>query len=118
MGSMDRERGHDVSVEVRDNAEAARYEIREGGQLAGFVAYRLNNGRITLVHTEVAPAYAGRGLATQLARAALDDARTRGLTVVPRCSHIADFIRKHADEYLALVLPSLQESVMRGDGHP
>lgn len=109
---------HALRVEVRDNAHDARYEIREGGQLAGFVEYRLNNGRITLVHTEVAPAYAGRGLAARLAREVLDDARTRGLTVVPRCPYMADFIRKHGDEYLALVLPSVQESVIRGDGHP
>ena len=117
MSSLERERVHELSVEVRDNADEARYEIREDGQLAGFAEYRLNNGRITLVHTEIAPAYAGRGLAARLARAVLDDARTRGLAVVPRCSYMADFIRKHGDEYLALVLPSLQKSVMQADGH-
>jgi predicted GNAT family acetyltransferase len=104
-----------LGVEVRDNPDAARYEIREDGELAGFLAYRLKTNRITLVHTEIDTARRGRGLASQIARAALDDARTRRLTVVPHCSFVARFIRQHAEDYLPLVAPSLRDLLVQAD---
>lgn len=104
-----------MTVEVRDNPEEARYEIRDDGELAGSVEYRLSEGRITLVHTAIDAAHAHRGLASVLARAALEDARKRGLAVVPRCSFIARFIRQNADDYLALVVPSMRKRVMQDD---
>ena len=58
------------------------------GALAGFAVYRLAPGRITFVHTEIDDAYAGQGLGGQLARAALDDVRGRGLAVRPDCPFI------------------------------
>ena len=106
-----------MSVEVNDNADEARYELRKDGELAGFAEYRLGEGRITFVHTEIDAARRGRGLAGELARAALDDAKRRGLEVVPRCSFIAGFIRKHAAEYLPLVVPSLRERLIGSTGH-
>jgi predicted GNAT family acetyltransferase len=104
-----------MTVEVGDNAREGRYELREDGELVGFVTYRLGEGRITLVHTEIDPSHADRGLGSQLARGALDDAKRRGLTVVPRCSFIARFIREHAEQYLPLVQPSLRERVLDAD---
>ena len=106
----------ELTVEVRDNPEEARYEIREDGQLVGSAEYRLSEGRMTLVHTAVDPAHARRGLASMLARTALEDARKRGLAVVPRCSFMAGFIRENADDYLALVVPSMRKRVMQDDG--
>jgi predicted GNAT family acetyltransferase len=104
-----------LGVEVRDNSGAARYEIREDGQLVGSLSYRLNTGRITLIHTHIDADHGGRGLATQLVRATLDDARTRRLTVVPRCAFVAGFIRQHAEDYLPLVASSLRERLMQAE---
>lgn len=106
-----------MDVEVEDNPGAARYEIREDGQLVGSLSYRLSPGRITLIHTGVDAEHGGRGLATQLVRAALDDAKTRHLTVVPRCSFVARFIKRHAEAYLPLVAPSLREPLIQGERH-
>jgi predicted GNAT family acetyltransferase len=106
-----------LGVEVRDNPDAARYEIREDGQLVGFLRYRLNTGRITLIHTEIDADHGGRGLATQLVRATLDDARTRRLTVVPRCSFVSSFIRQHPEDYLPLVAHSLRARLMQAEQH-
>jgi predicted GNAT family acetyltransferase len=47
------------------------------------------------------------GLAGRLARAALADARVRGLLVVPYCPFIADFIQRHIEEYRDLVAPEM-----------
>ncbi|WP_146058237.1 N-acetyltransferase, partial [Streptomyces sp. SM9] len=41
------------TVDVRDDAEANRYEARVGGQLAGTAQYIRTPGLIAFVHTEV-----------------------------------------------------------------
>lgn len=91
------------AVRVTDNRDLERYEIHFGNELAGYVTYRLRPGRITFLHTEVEPALEGRGIGGRLAAAALDDARGRGLSVIPVCPFIASWIRRHPN-YADLVL--------------
>lgn len=88
---------------VTDNRERKRYEITEGGEQVGFVNYRLRAELIDLIHTEIDPDHGGRGLAGILIRTVLDDARARGLAVLPQCPYVAQFIGEHRDEYLDLV---------------
>lgn len=82
-------------IVVSDHREAMRYEVTADGQRAGFVTYRLNAGVITFLHAEIDPALEGGGLGGQLVAYALDDARSRGMTVRPRCPFVADYIRQH-----------------------
>lgn len=103
-----------MSVEVHDNRDEARYEIWTGGRRAGFAEYRRGPGSITFVHTEIDPEHEGAGLGSRLARAALDDARDRQLTVVPLCPFIADYIRHHPDDYLDLVVPAMRTQLAGG----
>ena len=86
-----------------DSPDQDRYELRAGDELIGIVAYKPGDGEITLEHTEVDPAHEGQGHAATLARGALDDARSRGLRVVPSCPYIASYVEKHP-EYAALVV--------------
>ncbi len=87
---------------VADNPAASRYEVRVGGELAGFVVYRLRGSVISLIHTEVDPRFQGAGLAGRLARFSLDDARNRQLAVLPFCPYVLSWIKKHP-EYTDLV---------------
>ena len=87
---------------VTDNPAANRYELHVGDELAGFVNYRRDGQTIDLIHTEVKPAYQHAHLGTQLARFSLDDARRRGLAVLPYCPYITSWITKHP-EYVDLV---------------
>lgn len=84
---------------VTDNPSASRYELHVGAELAGFVEYRRSEHgtALSLVHTEIEPAFQGKGLATHLARYSLDDARERGLGVLPSCPYITSWIKKHPD---------------------
>ena len=84
---------------VTDNPAKDRYEMHVGAELAGFVDYRLNDHAkaISLVHTEVEPAFKHLHLATHLAQFSLDDARARGLAVLPFCPYIMSWIKKHPD---------------------
>jgi hypothetical protein len=87
---------------VTDNPAASRYELHVDGELAGFVLYHRRGEVISLVHTEVEQAFQGDHLATHLARYSLDDARKRGLSVLPSCPYINSWIKKHP-EYTDLV---------------
>jgi uncharacterized protein len=82
---------------VNDVIERSRYEILVDRQVAGFVEYYLHSGIVALLHTEVADAFGGRGLATELIRWALDDARSRGLRIEPFCPFVRGFIAKNPD---------------------
>ena len=101
-----REQG-DMNAEVRNNPAEYRYEVWSNGELAGYAHYRIGRGRIAFVHTEIYESYEDMGLGSRLARAALDDARTKGLVVMPFCPFIAGFIERHLDQYRDLVVPEM-----------
>ena len=82
-------------VETVDRPDQRRYELTVDGTLAGWVTYALHGPRITFIHTEVLPAFTGRGLAQRLAQDVLDEARARGLRVRPLCPLIAAYVRSH-----------------------
>jgi uncharacterized protein len=96
-----------MNAEVRNNPTRYRYELRTDGELAGFAQYVMDRRRIAFVHTEVYEPYEGMGLGTQLAQEVLDDAREKGLIVMPFCPFIAAFIERHLDEYGDLVAPEM-----------
>jgi len=92
-----------VELVVADNAEQQRYEARRGAEVVGFISYRLHAGRMTLIHTEVAPALEGQGIASQLVAGALDSIQRRGLTIVPICPFVRTYLRRHP-EYADLLV--------------
>ena len=100
------------NIVVEDNPVAQRYQAQIGEYLA-VAAYRLDGDTITFTHTKVPQELEGHGIANKLAHAALEDARARGLTVVPLCPFIASYIRRH-QEYVALVDPAHRERVAKG----
>ncbi|MEU7847113.1 GNAT family N-acetyltransferase [Micromonospora parva] len=83
---------------VTDVPTRERFEARdEAGAVAGFVTYQLTGSIIAYTHTEVDPAYEGRGVGSTLARAVLDDARSKRRTVVLICPFLADWVGKHPE---------------------
>ena len=94
-------------LDVVMNDQTRRFEVRMGDDVA-FAEYRLSPDHITLPHTVVPDAFAGRGVGGALAKAALSYAREHGLTVKPTCSFMAGYITKHP-EYHDLVHPDFRE---------
>ena len=89
-----------TDIAVTRNDDASRYEIHHDGTLAGFAEYDLRPEgdapeAIRFIHTEVDPAFQGKGLAGRLAAEALADAAERGLGIVPICPYIAGYVEKH-----------------------
>jgi predicted GNAT family acetyltransferase len=81
---------------VRHNVAQSRYELDTEHGLA-IAVYREQGDRTIFTPTEVPPADEGKGVGARLVRAALDDARQRGFKIVPACSFVAAFIRRHPE---------------------
>jgi predicted GNAT family acetyltransferase len=87
----------DSSPVLADVPDQHRYEVRLDGVVAGFVVYHRIGGRIYLVHTEVDPAFEGKGIGSALAKGVLDAERAAGEPVVPLCPFIRGYIDRHPD---------------------
>lgn len=89
-------------VEVTDVPEEERFEALIDGALAGFVTYHRRPGQLSLVHTEVDPAFEGRGVGGALIGAAVAQARAEGVALLPFCPFARDWLARHP-EHLDLV---------------
>ncbi|HVV63599.1 MAG TPA: GNAT family N-acetyltransferase [Pseudolabrys sp.] len=83
-------------MSVRDNTERHRFEMDADGHVA-FSNYRIADGVITFMHTEVPKELEGRGIGSALVRGELEAARSRGLKVIARCPFVAAYIKKHPE---------------------
>src|SRR5690606_4601138 len=97
-GMADSTREDDPFTVVHVDGED-RFEVREGDATVGVATYRRGDGATTFTHTIVDPDFGGRGLAGRLAKVALDDAVERGDRIVPVCTYIQAYVKKHP-EYL------------------
>jgi NAD+ kinase len=59
---------------------------------------------VDLLHTEIDPAFEGRGLAGRLAGGALTDARARSTPVTVTCPFVAGYVERHP-EFDDVVIP-------------
>ena len=80
---------------VQNNRAEGRYEAVVGDELAGFVTYEPSGDQIIFLHTLVEPAFEGKGVGGRLAKAALDDVRAHGHTVIAKCPFINEYIQRH-----------------------
>ncbi len=80
---------------IEDAPDRERYEARLEGELAGTLDYVRKRGHLALMHTEVLPAFGGRGIGSALVRFALDDARRRKERVIAKCPYVLSYLDRH-----------------------
>lgn len=83
-------------MEVTNDEVRQQFHSTVEGQRS-VLDYELENGTIVFTHTGVPPPLEGRGIGTALAKAGLDYARSKNLKVVPACSFIRVYIRRHPE---------------------
>jgi uncharacterized protein len=106
----------EAAARVADAPERSRFEIRVGREVGGFTEYLRRPGVIAFVHTQIDRRFEGQGLGSQLVRAALDEARSEELSVLPFCPFVRGYIAGHP-EYLGLVPESMRaEFELPADG--
>ena len=84
------------AAQVTHDPARGRFEYQSGGRTA-LLAYRIRDGRIILLHTEVPAELEGQGLGGQLVSAAIDYAAREGLAVVPLCPFAESWLARHPD---------------------
>jgi len=86
----------DETPAVREDRTGQRFVLEEDGG-AGELVYEEEDGRLVLLHTEVADALRGQGAGGRLVQAAVTRAAHDGLTVVPWCPYARRWLREHPD---------------------
>lgn len=89
-------------AEVEHTADARRFLISVDGRQVGLLDYQVRDDAFIALHTEIDPAYGGRGLGGELVERVLDHVRTTGLRLVPECSFVAHYVDQHP-QYADLV---------------
>jgi predicted GNAT family acetyltransferase len=87
-----------VKLEVRHNPEESRFEAIVDGKLCR-ADYRMGDGVMRIVHTEVPYRLEGRGIAAEIVRQALVYARANGLKVAPQCGYVRAYMRRHKETH-------------------
>ena len=84
-------------MDVVDVPDEQRYEARVDGVVAGRVEYDVVGGVMELLHTEVDPAFEGKGVGSGLAAGVFDDVRRRGAAVIVRCPFLSRWVERHPE---------------------
>src|SRR3954452_15787351 len=92
---MEQETRDKADLEIVDNPDSRRWEVRDGGEVIAFAEYRNAPGRVTFTHTVVEPEYEGQGIGSRLAKAVLDDAVAHEVRITPVCPFISSYIERH-----------------------
>lgn len=87
-----------MSQQVRDNPAEHRFEmpIADGAIAAAY--YRLDDGVVVLIHTEVPFELSGNGIGTRLALGVFETIRQSGRRASVRCAFMANFVARHPEQ--------------------
>ena len=88
-------------MDISNNQGLSRFEVSlpEG---IGFLRYRIEPDTMHLLYVEVPREAWGHGIAAELSYAALEFAKARALKVIPVCSYVVAYLRRHP-EYSEMV---------------
>ena len=86
------------NLEITDVPAERRYEARIDGELAGWVDYGRVHNRLVAIHTEVLPAFGGKGIGTALVKHVIADVRASGGTITPRCPLFVTWFERHPED--------------------
>lgn len=85
-----------MTTPIHHDPAARRFATTVDGHRAE-LDYQLQDGWMVIAHTGVPPAIEGRGVASQLTRAAFEHARGQGWKVRPDCTYAAAWARRHPE---------------------
>lgn len=86
-------------ITVSRNEEESRFEAFGGGNLLGYIDYKIDGKVMEMPHTLVFPEYEGQGVGSALARQSLDMVRKidSELRIKPTCPFIDVWMKRHKD---------------------
>jgi predicted GNAT family acetyltransferase len=86
-----------MDATVRENVEEHRFELPIADGVFAAAYYRVDNGNVVLIHTEVPTEYSGQGFASRLAEGTFELLRKSGRKAVLRCPFMVRYFAKHPE---------------------
>lgn len=82
---------------VKESDSKGFFRAEENGSECGRMTYSIaGTGKIIIDHTEVNPAFSGKGVGKQLVMAAVDYARKNNIKIMPLCTFASSVFQKDA----------------------
>ena len=94
-----------MTHQLIDNKNANQYEIHVGDAIAR-IEYIKAQDKIYLTHTEVPNELEGKGIGSSIVKLALEDIKSKNLTLIPLCPFVALYIKRNP-EWRVLVLKGI-----------
>ena len=86
------------SNKVKRNEITERYEmVLDNGRVAFINYYITPDGNVALTHTDVPYGDEGQGVGSELVKQTLEEIEGRNSKVIPSCSFVAAYIRRHPE---------------------
>lgn len=86
-----------MRTEVVENIRLHRFELPIADEILAAAYYRLENGKVVLIHTEVPSELSGQGIASRLAEGTFDLLRKTGRSAILKCPFMSWFFEKHPE---------------------
>ncbi|WP_353183855.1 GNAT family N-acetyltransferase [Parapedobacter lycopersici] len=87
-----------MEILLEENGSKGAATAQEDGKRAGMMTYSIaGTGLIIIDHTEVEPAYNGKGVGKQMLYKIVDMARAKNIKIIPLCPFAASLFKKLED---------------------
>jgi hypothetical protein len=91
-----------MDEEIQDNPAMSRFEMPIGEDALAVSYYKIEDGRVVLLHTEVPHELSGQGYGSKLAHGVFELLQRKGRRVVARCPFMSSYAVRHP-EYASLL---------------
>ncbi len=87
-----------MEIQNEEMESKGSYFIKEGSEKVAEMTYSIaGTDRIIIDHTEVSDAYRGSGVGEKMVKKAVDDARSKGISIVPLCPFARSVFNKNEE---------------------
>jgi predicted GNAT family acetyltransferase len=91
-----------MAGEIINNVAMRRYELPIAEDAVAVTYYKLDDGRVVLLHTEVPSEFGGQGIGKRLANGVFETLRAEGKRVIAKCPFMARYAVDHP-EYASML---------------
>jgi len=85
---------NDLALKV--NVEAHQLQLIIDGHIA-LIEYKLSDGILKLIHTEVPPELEGKGVGSAIVLKALNYAKENNYKIIPICPFVQAYLKRHKE---------------------
>ena len=81
-----------MATDVRDNPAMSRFEMPLSDGALAVAYYKVEDGRVVLLHTEVPQELSGQGYRSRLAHGVFEALRRDGKRVIAKCPFMSSYV--------------------------